>query len=244
MEHRQVESYDNTIVWHHADPPIVDAHGIAYRLEVDGTITMNDIEDRTIQNVSKLAYVQRMVWAHGNDGFWYSRHSADEDWSEPVEESPLIHDQLAVMSALVDAIDTRLAVLTIAVNNLSETVSHLATRVAATQGAVFKILARLSKEGELIMVTLADIQTAVRNEKTVEDSMMVLLQSIAGQLQAALANNDTAAMQAIVDQLYANTQAMTDAVIANTQHAPSSPPAAPPAPPAEPSAEEPAQQPA
>ncbi len=70
------------------------------------------------------------------------------------------------------------------------------------------------------MATLADIQAAVAAEKTVEDSVVQLLGQISQQLKDAIAANDPAAMQAVVDQLDANAKAMSDAVVANTPAAP------------------------
>lgn len=66
------------------------------------------------------------------------------------------------------------------------------------------------------MATLADIQNAVTAEKTVEDSVITLLQSIAAQLKTALAANDPAALQTIVDSINANASTMANAVTANT----------------------------
>lgn len=71
-----------------------------------------------------------------------------------------------------------------------------------------------------IMATLQDIKDAVAAEKTVEDSLIKLLDSIEQQLKDAIAANDPAAMQAIVDDINANKQAMADAVAANTPAAP------------------------
>jgi len=82
-----------------------------------------------------------------------------------------------------------------------------------------KLDAILAKE-EQNMATLDDITAAVAAEKTVEDSVVMLLQQLSAQLQAAMASNDPAAMQAIVDQLNSDAQTMADAVTANTPPAP------------------------
>ena len=66
------------------------------------------------------------------------------------------------------------------------------------------------------MATLQDITAAVAEEKTVEDSVVTLLQTLSADLKAALANNDPAAMQAIVDQINANATTLASAVTANT----------------------------
>lgn len=70
---------------------------------------------------------------------------------------------------------------------------------------------------EAIMATLADIQAAVAAEKTVEDSAVALLEQLVTELKAAMAGNDPVAMQALVDQISANTQTLAAAVTANTQ---------------------------
>ena len=75
---------------------------------------------------------------------------------------------------------------------------------------------RIEAKGETIMLTLADIQAAVAAEQTVEASVITLLQTLAADLKTALANSDTAAMQAIVSQIETNTQALSAAVTANT----------------------------
>lgn len=70
------------------------------------------------------------------------------------------------------------------------------------------------------MATLADIQAAVAAERSVEDSAVALLGHIAQMLKDALAANDPAAIQAVVDQIDANTKSLSDAVAANTPAAP------------------------
>jgi hypothetical protein len=77
------------------------------------------------------------------------------------------------------------------------------------------------------MATLADIQAAVAAEKTVEDSVLALLSGLAQQLKDAIANNDPAAMQAVVDSLNSNASAMAAAVTANTPAPPAPPPSTP-----------------
>ena len=71
-----------------------------------------------------------------------------------------------------------------------------------------------------MMATLDDIKQAVADEKTVEDSVLALLTNVEQQLKDAIAQNDPAAMQAVVDQIAANKRAMADAVAANTAAAP------------------------
>lgn len=66
------------------------------------------------------------------------------------------------------------------------------------------------------MATLADVQAAVRAERTVEDSIVVLLNQLAQMLKDAIAANDPAAMQAVVDDLTKNAADMSAAITANT----------------------------
>lgn len=66
------------------------------------------------------------------------------------------------------------------------------------------------------MATLQDIVTHVQSQSTVDDSIITLLQQISQQLKDANAANDPAAVQAVIDQIDANTQKLSDAVVANT----------------------------
>jgi hypothetical protein len=83
-----------------------------------------------------------------------------------------------------------------------------------------RVVNQLHTEGHEIMATLADIQAAVAAEKTVEDSVITLLGQISQQLKDAIAANDPAAMQAVVDQIDANAKSLSDAVTANTPASP------------------------
>lgn len=73
----------------------------------------------------------------------------------------------------------------------------------------------LAKESKL-MATIADIQAAVTAEQTVEASVITLLQTLSADLKAALAANDPAALQAVVDSINTNAAALAAAVTANT----------------------------
>lgn len=88
---------------------------------------------------------------------------------------------------------------------------------------VVKKISAIQQQETAEMATLADIQTAVANETTVEQSAITLLQQLSQQLQAALASNDPNAIQSVVDQLNANAQALADAVSANTPAQPTPP---------------------
>jgi hypothetical protein len=70
------------------------------------------------------------------------------------------------------------------------------------------------------MATLKDIQDDVTAEKTVIDSAVALLAGLSQQLKDAIAANDPAALQAIVDGLDANKAELAAAVTANTPAAP------------------------
>jgi hypothetical protein len=81
---------------------------------------------------------------------------------------------------------------------------------------VLALVRQIAQQETAEMATLTDVETAVAAERTVEDSVVTLLNGLAAQLKAALAANDPAAVQAVVDQITANTQAMSAAVTANT----------------------------
>lgn len=80
------------------------------------------------------------------------------------------------------------------------------------------------------MTALANLQAAVTAETTVEAGVITLLQTLAADLQAAIAaGNDAAAVQAVADQITQNTATLAAAVTANTP-TPPAPPAPAPAP--------------
>jgi hypothetical protein len=70
------------------------------------------------------------------------------------------------------------------------------------------------------MATLADVQASVAAQTTVEASVVTLINGLAQQLKVALAANDPVAVQALVDQISANTKGLSDAVTANTPATP------------------------
>ncbi len=88
--------------------------------------------------------------------------------------------------------------------------------IGARLGVIERILLFIVNQGGHEMATLNDIRDAVAAEKTVEDSIITLLGQIAQQLKDAIASNDPAAMQQVVDDLTAHRQALADAVTANT----------------------------
>lgn len=66
------------------------------------------------------------------------------------------------------------------------------------------------------MANIADVATAVAEETTVTESAVVLLDGIKSALDAAIASNDPAAVQAVVDSIGANKTRLAEAVARNT----------------------------
>lgn len=65
--------------------------------------------------------------------------------------------------------------------------------------------------------TLSDLVTKVAALKTVEDSVVTLLGDLKSRLDAAIAGgSDPAALQALSDDIGAQTQRLSDAVVQNT----------------------------
>lgn len=77
-------------------------------------------------------------------------------------------------------------------------------------------LALLLQKANFIMATLADLQAEVAAVKTVEDSAEALIAGLAQQLKDALAQNDPAAIQAVIDSLESSKGALAAAVAQNT----------------------------
>jgi hypothetical protein len=74
------------------------------------------------------------------------------------------------------------------------------------------LIARSAKE----MATLQDVQNAVAAEQTVVGAVTTLLQQLSQQLKDALASEDPAALQAVVDSINTNANSLANAVAANT----------------------------
>ena len=66
------------------------------------------------------------------------------------------------------------------------------------------------------MATLDDIRTAVASETSTVAAVTTLLQSLSQQLKDALASEDPAAIQSLVDQINQNANVLANAVAANT----------------------------
>jgi hypothetical protein len=83
-------------------------------------------------------------------------------------------------------------------------------------GKLDAIFSQLQSKGDAIMADLSALQTEVEQNGEVAASAVALLNGLAQQLRDAAASNDPAAIQALADQLDANTQNLADAVSANT----------------------------
>ncbi len=77
-------------------------------------------------------------------------------------------------------------------------------------------LTKLTQKVDKIMATMQELRDAVQRNTDIDDSVVTLLQGVSQQLKDAQVQNDPAAIQAVIDQLDANTQHMADAVTANT----------------------------
>lgn len=90
---------------------------------------------------------------------------------------------------------------------------------------ILQLLQQERSQLEGITVSLDTLITAVSDNTTASDSVVVLIQGIVDQLNTAIANGaDPAAVQALVDQLTTNTAELAKAVTDNT---PAAPPAGP-----------------
>lgn len=99
--------------------------------------------------------------------------------------------------------------------------------------ALFRKLDLIQKLVETLMPTMQDLRDAVQRNTNANQSIMLVLQGVSQQLKDAQASNDPNAIQSVIDQLDANTQALANAATANTAAAPQSggqtpPPAGPP----------------
>ncbi len=96
---------------------------------------------------------------------------------------------------------------------------YFAGLILATE-AILHRLSKLKKEIKKMALDLTALTQAVNDEKTVEQSAITLLgglaQKIADLIAASGNTVDPAALQAIVDEINTNKQALADAVAANT----------------------------
>lgn len=90
--------------------------------------------------------------------------------------------------------------------------SRLRASIACRQ-STRALLLSLNQKVDLIMASLADIQTAETEEATAITSVVTEIASLEAQLATAQAGgSDPATIQAIVDQIHANTAKLTAAL--------------------------------
>jgi hypothetical protein len=94
-----------------------------------------------------------------------------------------------------------------------------------TDQLILDSLTQLNRRFDVMTTALENLQAAVAAEATVEASVVTLLTTLSADLQSAIASNNPAAIQAVADQIAANTATLAAAVTANTPA-----PAAPAAP--------------
>ncbi len=90
------------------------------------------------------------------------------------------------------------------------------------------ILRRLDQQGALIVADLTAITAEVQQNGDAVGSAVALLGNLSQQIRDL--STDPAALQALADELDANTQSLADAVVANTPAAPTPEPTPEPAP--------------
>lgn len=71
------------------------------------------------------------------------------------------------------------------------------------------------------MAAIDNLKTALAKETTVEQSVVLLLQTLSADLKAALAGGNDADVQAVADAMSANADSLSAAIVANTPAAPS-----------------------
>ena len=90
-------------------------------------------------------------------------------------------------------------------------------RIEAQLTQLIALAQATQQDVEAIEMTLAELKDAVAAEHTVVESAIVLLNGLKTRLEEAIANGlDPAAVQAIADEISANTQELADAITANT----------------------------
>jgi hypothetical protein len=91
-------------------------------------------------------------------------------------------------------------------DSLVATVNRIDRRVAMALGLEMRNMAAID-----------DLQSEVSANTDLTGSVVRLVDGLADQLEQALQNNDTAAVQAVVDQMRSNNQSLAQAVANNTQ---------------------------
>ncbi len=95
-------------------------------------------------------------------------------------------------------------------------VINLLMQVLAQQQKNEAMLNRMFKQERDVMSALDDLQAQVHANTDLEQSAIELIQGIAQQLQEAVNNNDSAALQALSQQLQSSAAALGSAIAANT----------------------------
>lgn len=84
-------------------------------------------------------------------------------------------------------------------------------------GALLEAIGLILKKGDKIMAILDDLVAKVAKLKTVDDSVVALLDGLKAKLDAAIAaGNDPAQLQALSDALGAETDRLSTAVTTDT----------------------------
>jgi len=99
-----------------------------------------------------------------------------------------------------------------AIDRIEARVNALAATIAELQAGQ----ASLSRQGAKVMAALDDLEAKVAEVKNVEDSVMMLLDTIHQELADAVASGDMNRVQAVVASLESQRQALSDAVARNT----------------------------
>lgn len=97
-------------------------------------------------------------------------------------------------------------------------ITNLNIRLTKLEKQVAWLVAQEKKD----MATLQDVQNAVASETSVVTGVTTLLQNLSQQLKDAIAAEDPAALQALVDQINTNANQLANAVAANTPGTPGS----------------------
>jgi chromosome segregation ATPase len=106
--------------------------------------------------------------------------------------------------------------------NLQNMIARFERRLERHEKPLNKIMKELERMGK----ELDDLKTAVGRNTSVIGSAMTLLQGLKSRLDDALANNNTADLQALSQELGTQDQALADAIAANTpaESQPATPP--------------------
>lgn len=94
-------------------------------------------------------------------------------------------------------------------------------KISVGEQRLIEMFYMLDRKVDDLMAQIDDLKAAVAAEATVEASAISLLNGLSAQLTAALSgNNPSADVQAVIDNINANTTSLAAAVTANTPAAP------------------------